>query len=152
MNLEIEIFKNTIKKFDLKSELGFYFFEEKVFNENTKNEFFRYELKNNLNKIIQFTFYPCSRPITSNEIVVIVIYPNGETTTLSNFIAYKKLKRRLYIEDVSSHRFKIDCKKLSESIQSHLIKIINVLKIDFKKYLTTDERLFIPMYDPRDDY
>lgn len=152
MNLEIEIFKNQIKKLDFYSELGFSFFEESIFNECTEKVFFRYELKNNLNKKIQFTYYPCIRSIISNEITVVLFYPKGGTITLSNFLAYKQLNRRLSQEDITQYRFKVDCDSLKQSIQFQLQNISNLLHGAFKEYIITDKWIFIPMHEPKDDY
>jgi len=152
VNLEIEKFKKEIAKLDFNSELGFCFLEENVYNENTENEFFQYKLKNDLNKIISFTYYPCNRPVTSNEIALILIYPNGGSTNLSDFLAYKQLNRRLSYEDVLQYRFKVDCDKLEQSIQFQLQKISTLLNGELKIYLMTEEWIFIPMHDPRDDY
>jgi len=152
MNLEIEIFKNQIKKFDFESELGLSLIEESIFNESTEKEFFRYVLKNKLNKKIQFTYYPCNRSIISNEITVILIYPKGGTTTLSNFLAYKQLNRRLNQRDISQYRFKVDCDNLKQSMQFQLQNISSLLYDDFKEYIITDKWIFIPIHELKDDY
>ncbi len=153
MNLEIQKFKNQILAFDFLSELGFSFLEEELYNENkAKETFYRYQLKNNLNKVISITYYPCNRLVTSNEIEVILIYPKGGSTGLSEYLAYKKLNKKLTHEDVLPYRFKVDCNKLTESILLQLNNISNLLNGEFKKYLITEEFLFIPTHDPRDNY
>jgi hypothetical protein len=152
MNLEIQKFKNQIVVFDFNSELGFSFLEEEIYNENTADVFFRYQLKNNLNKIISFTYYPCNRLLTSNEIEVTLVYPNGGSTSLSEYLAHNSLNKKLYYEDVLPYRFKVDCDNLVQSILFQLNNISNLLNGDFKKYLITEEFLFIPTHDLRDDY
>jgi hypothetical protein len=152
MNSEIEKFKYYIEKCDFYSNLGYSGFKQNLFNENTENEFFQYELKNDMNKIIQFTYYPCNRLITSNEITMNLIYPNGGSTNLSGYLAYKKLKKRLKYEDILAFRFKVDCDLLEKSILTRLKQISDILHGEFKKYLVTEDFMVIPMYDPRDDY
>lgn len=151
MNLEIEKFKNQISKFDFNIKLGYSFFDEMTFNENSPNEFFRCQFKNSLNKLISFTYYPCDRLLTSNEIEVLLIYPNGCSVGLSEYLAYKHLKKRLSFEDVVPYRFKVDCENLEKSIICQLNQISNLLHFEFKKYLITEELISIPYIDPRDE-
>ncbi len=152
MNLEVKKFKIQIEKFDFKSELGFFFLEEALFNANTENEFIQYEFKNDFNKVIQFTYYPCHHSIISNEIITILICPDRGSITLSNYLAYNQLNKILSYEDILCYRFKVDCENLEESIQFQLQEISKLLHGELKKYLLTDEWIYIPINSPRDDF
>ncbi len=152
MKLDTIKFKKQIELFDFNSMLGFQFLEEEVYNKDTKNEFFQYQLKNSINKILSITYYPCGSDLTSNEIDITIIYPNGGSINLSSYQAYQKLKQRLKHEDVLPYRFKVDCYNVEESIQFQLQKISGLLHGEFKKYLITEDCMFIPIHEPRDDY
>ena len=152
MNLEIEIFKNIIKSFDFKSELGFSFFEEELFNKNSEDNFFRYQLINRSNKSISIIYYPCNRSTTSNEIEAYLVDPNGYSIGLSEYLAYEKLNKRLNHDDVLPYRFKVDCDNLQQSISVQLQRISDLMHGEFKKYLTTEATIHIPVQDPRDEY
>ena len=152
MNKEIKIFKEKINKINLENTLGFSLLQENVFNFNTDKEFFICEFINKLNKKLQFTYYPCSRSLISNEIVVILMYNEGGTTALSSFLAYSVKNRTLSFEDIEQYRFKVDCENIEKSIEFQLQKIIKILQGDFNRYISTEERIFIPMYNPKDDY
>lgn len=155
MDKEIEIFKKLLFfNRDYFGKMGYTRYVEEIYNVNSLENIFCVcsFCNDELSKKITFTF--CSSVKESIEKVIEVYLTENNSTSIDipTFLAYKELKRKIRHEDTEKYWFKVDPKRLEESIQEQLAKIIALLNTDLHKIFTTDEWIDIPTHDPRDDY
>ena len=157
-NKEIKLFEKLFLSTEMYFNNSGYFLEnKKAVNEGSSEECFISTFFNKkLEKEITFIFFPSKGKDVKNRITVgfakIDSVGNISSMNIPKFLAYKELNRKIRYEDTEKYWFKVDPKRLEESIQEQLAKIIALLNTDLHKIFTTDEWIDIPTHDPRDDY